>query len=75
MLSLHAKHGEFKQLPTHHLKGSGCPKCADEQTSLRFKMTHDEFMKKNAITNISMIIRIQKLRVLTITLMLFVQTW
>lgn len=44
------KHGEFKQLPTHHLKGSGCPKCADEQTSLRFKMTHDEFIEKaNAI--------------------------
>src|SRR5690606_32664780 len=22
------KHGEFEQLPLHHIKGSGCPKCA-----------------------------------------------
>ena len=24
------KHGEFKQLPTNHLKGHGCPRCAAE---------------------------------------------
>jgi len=25
------KHGYFWQIPTHHLKGSGCPKCAIEK--------------------------------------------
>lgn len=26
-------HGEFKQLPSHHLKGSGCPKCGNGEKS------------------------------------------
>lgn len=25
-------HGDFNQLPTHHLKGCGCPKCANNTT-------------------------------------------
>jgi len=35
------KHGIFKQMPIHHLKGSGCPKCAKN-----FKLTTKGFIKK-----------------------------
>lgn len=28
------KHGEFWQIPKHHLNGCGCPKCANDKTSL-----------------------------------------
>lgn len=27
-----SKHGEFEQLPSSHLQGNGCPKCAREWT-------------------------------------------
>jgi len=40
------EHGDFSQLPTHHLKGSGCPKCRDEQTSVRHSKTQDDFIKQ-----------------------------
>lgn len=36
------KHGMFLQLPTHHLKGHGCPKCAIDNSTL----TLDDFIKK-----------------------------
>lgn len=37
-------HGIFKQQPSHHLNGSGCPKCAGNLVS------HSEFI--NSVTNI-----------------------
>lgn len=37
-------HGEFTQTPTGHLQGNGCPKCANDRTSLR--MTTEEFIQK-----------------------------
>ena len=37
-------HGEFTQSPTGHIKGNGCPKCANDRTSLR--MTTDDFIQK-----------------------------
>lgn len=36
-----AKHGSFMQKPEHHLKGSGCPSCANEN---KFK-PFDEFVR------------------------------
>ena len=36
------KHGIFLQLPAHHLKGHGCPKCAIDNSTL----TLDDFIKK-----------------------------
>ena len=29
------EHGEFWQLPSHHLSGHGCPKCADQRKGLK----------------------------------------
>jgi very-short-patch-repair endonuclease len=43
------KHGDFPQLPSHHLKGSGCPECANEQTGLRTRITKEEFIKQSNI--------------------------
>ena len=37
-------HGVFTQSPTGHIKGNGCPKCANDRTSLR--MTTDDFIQK-----------------------------
>lgn len=37
-------HGEFIQVPTLHLQGSGCPKCGSERVSLR--MTTEGFIQK-----------------------------
>ncbi|MDC1358951.1 endonuclease domain-containing protein [Gammaproteobacteria bacterium] len=39
-------HDDFSQLPTHHLQGSGCPKCRDEQTSIRHSKTQDDFIQQ-----------------------------
>jgi very-short-patch-repair endonuclease len=36
-------HGEFWQSPTHHLMGTGCPKCARENTAAKLRMPCDEF--------------------------------
>lgn len=36
-------HGDFLQLPRHHIKGSGCPKCGIE----RMKITRDEFIERS----------------------------
>ena len=35
------KHGEFWQIPLHHLKGSGCPNCAG-----KIRLTTEEFIRK-----------------------------
>ena len=40
------KHGDFPQLPTHHLKGSGCPKCGNEQTGIKSRITIEEFINQ-----------------------------
>jgi hypothetical protein len=33
-------HGVFKQLPKHHLNGSGCPKCKESKGDFRKKVEH-----------------------------------
>ncbi len=35
-------HGCFEQVPAHHIRGVGCPKCGDESTAIkRARETHD----------------------------------
>lgn len=41
------KHGDFPQTPNTHLRGCGCPKCADERTGDRCRMTMAEFIKRS----------------------------
>ena len=38
------KHGDFPQTPNTHLRGHGCPQCADEKTGDRCRMTLEEFL-------------------------------
>ena len=46
------KHGEFKQLPQHHISGSQCPKCAKISAKKKKTLTCYEFIKKaNEIHN------------------------
>lgn len=40
-------HGIFKQLPSGHLSGRGCIKCRNEASSVRQRMTFDEFITKS----------------------------
>lgn len=40
------KHGEFEQTPENHLSGQGCPKCANDLTADRCRMTTEEFINK-----------------------------
>ena len=40
------EHGEFFQLPHHHLKGHGCKKCAFELVAEKAKKSVDEFLLK-----------------------------
>lgn len=40
------KHGEFWQLPSNHLQGKGCQKCARERNIMSKKTTKEEFIKK-----------------------------
>lgn len=45
-------HGEFEQIPNHHRRGVGCPKCANESNSERCRLSKEEFIKKaNEIHN------------------------
>jgi hypothetical protein len=39
------KHGEFNQLPIHHLRGSGCPICRSSKGELRIS----KFLEENGI--------------------------
>ena len=40
-------HGDFKQTPSRHLKGCGCPKCsAKEAWNKRERVTTDEFIER-----------------------------
>ena len=40
------QHGEFWQLPLAHLRGQGCPKCADIKNGLKRILGKDEFLKR-----------------------------
>lgn len=40
------KHGEFWQVPAYHTQGVGCPKCANEATGERCRLSKEEFIKK-----------------------------
>lgn len=40
------KHGEFKQSPIHHIKGSGCRKCATERAPQNQPKTTTQFVKE-----------------------------
>jgi hypothetical protein len=39
-------HGSFKQTPTSHLNGNGCPQCANKNTGLRNSSSTADFIKK-----------------------------
>jgi hypothetical protein len=39
-------HGEFLQHPGNHLRGSGCPECAKEQTSDKHRSSLEDFVKR-----------------------------
>ena len=38
-------HGEFEQSPNHHLRGSGCKKCANEKQS----NNNEDFINKSLL--------------------------
>ena len=40
------KHGEFWQVPSSHLSGCGCPKCANEKIRERKTLSKEEFIQK-----------------------------
>jgi hypothetical protein len=40
------KHGEFPMSANSHLRGRGCPKCADERTGDRCRMTLADFLRR-----------------------------
>ena len=40
------KHGEFWQMPSSHLAGNGCKKCANEELSDKKRLSLDDFLKK-----------------------------
>ena len=40
------EHGEFWQRPSSHAQGKGCPKCANESTSERCRLSKEDFIKK-----------------------------
>lgn len=39
-------HGAFKQLPSNHINGQECPKCAEEKRSLLFRLPLTKFIEK-----------------------------
>lgn len=46
------QHGIFEQIPSHHLKGHGCSKCAFETIKSKRRLSTKEFIKKaNKIHN------------------------
>lgn len=40
------KHGEFFQIPKEHLRGSGCPKCANFNRGLTCRLSLEEYIKR-----------------------------
>ena len=52
------KHGVFKQTPSHHLNGSGCPKCGNDVISkedfiIKAKLIHSDFYEYSKVNFIS----------------------
>ncbi len=45
------EHGEFLQLPTNHLRGTGCPMCAKAATTISAAATLEHFIEKATITH------------------------
>lgn len=45
------RHGIFMQTSNSHMRGCGCPKCADEKTGERCRMTLQQFVKKAQSTH------------------------
>ena len=46
------KHGVFSQIAYSHLQGHGCPRCANEQNTIKLSSTKEEFIKKaNVVHN------------------------
>ena len=41
------KHGEFEQMPASHIRGCGCPKCANESMAERLRSSKEDFIKKS----------------------------
>lgn len=41
------EHGEFKQMPVHHLRGHGCPYCAHDKLKLLYSQTNEIFIQKS----------------------------
>ena len=39
-------HGDFEQMPKHHLNGCGCPKCANEAKGEYCRLSKEDFIKK-----------------------------
>jgi hypothetical protein len=40
------EHGEFYQKPSNHLRGNGCPKCANYNRGSKKRLSKDDFIKK-----------------------------
>lgn len=40
-------HGDFKQIPTNHLRGKGCDRCAHDALGLTKRVTKKEFLTKS----------------------------
>jgi len=38
-------HGEFWQMPSHHLNGNACPKCAHEKSHENQKKSREQFIE------------------------------
>jgi len=43
------KHGSFLQIPNHHLRGSGCPKCKNEKIGNICRKSDQDFILKASI--------------------------
>lgn len=39
-------HKDFKQKPSEHLRGAGCPQCANKQRAAKKRVTKEEFIRK-----------------------------
>lgn len=42
-------HGEFRQKPSNHLSGQGCPQCAIDASSKRYCLGVDEFIRRSSL--------------------------
>lgn len=44
-------HGIFNQAPSSHIQGHGCPSCANEESSIRQKMSFIEFRDRSVLAH------------------------